>query len=261
MDIIEVNNLYKEFYEPRGLRDSIILPFKKGKKKVVLDSVNLKIKKNELFCLVGPNGAGKTTLIKILCTLIMPTDGRAFVNGYDVVKEDTEARESIGLISGEERSFFWRLSGLENLRFFAALYNIPCSRISGEIERVLSIAGIDEPDKRFQEYSAGVRQRLGIARALLREPEVLFMDEPAKSLDPLMAGSFKKFIREVLVIEHKKTVFFTTHQLNEAEKMADRLAILDKGKLKACGTLEELRKHTPLKDPGIEEVFSYYIKT
>lgn len=260
MDIIEVNNLYKEFYKSRTILDSIARPFKKGRPKVVLDRINLKVKRNELFCLVGPNGAGKTTLIKILCTLIMPTDGRAFVNGYDVIKEDRKARESIGLISGEERSFFWRLSGLENLRFFAALYNIPSSRLPREIERVLSIAGIDEPDKRFQEYSAGARQRLGIARALLREPEILFMDEPAKSLDPLMAASFRKFIREVLVIKHKKTVFFTTHQLNEAEMMADKLAILDKGQIKACGTLDDLKKHTELKEPGIEEVFSYYIK-
>lgn len=260
MNIIEVNNLYKEFCEPRTLLDSLTHPFRKGKPKVVLDRINLNVKKNELFCIVGPNGAGKTTLIKILCTLIMPTDGRAFVNGYDVTKEDRKARESIGLISGEERSFFWRLSGLENLRFFAALYNIPCSRIPREIERVMGIAGIDEPDKRFQEYSAGLRQRLGIARSLLREPEILFMDEPTKSLDPLIAASFKKFIREVLVVEHKKTVFFTTHQLNEAEMMADRLAILDKGKIKALNTIGELRKDTDLTEPSIEDVFNYYIK-
>ena len=258
--MIEINNLCKEFYEPRTFLDYIIQPFGKGKAKIVLNKVNFNIKKGELFCMVGPNGAGKTTLIKILCTLVIPTSGTAFVNGYDVTVDEQKARESIGFVSGEERSFFWRLSGLDNLKFFAALYNIPYSKIPREIERVIKIAGIDEPNKRFQEYSAGTKQRLSIARSLLKEPEILFMDEPTKSLDPMIAISFRKFIKEVLVLEHKKTVFFTTHQLNEAEDMADRLAILNKGTVKACGTLEELRRDTHLTKPTIEELFSYYIR-
>jgi len=258
--MIKVNNLYKEFYEPRALTDSIIWPFKNGRPKIVLNRINLNVEKNELFCVVGPNGAGKTTLIKILCNLITPNSGTAFVNGYDMTVENQKARESIGFVSGEERSFFWRLSGLDNLRFFAAFYNIPSSKISEEIDRVISIAGIDEPDKRFQEYSAGAKQRLSIARSLLREPEVLFMDEPTKSLDPLIASSFRKFIKEVLVVKHGKTVFFTTHQLNEAEDMADRLAIMDKGKVKACGTLKDLRENARLGQSTVEELFNYYIK-
>ena len=260
MNIIEIKGLYKEFYETRGLLDTIAHPLNKGRKKVVLNKINLAVKKNELFCIVGPNGAGKTTLIKILCTLIIPTDGEAFVNGYDIVKEEKKVRETIGFISSDERGFFWRLSGIGNLKFFATLYNISPVRISGEIERVIAIAGIDEPEKPFQEYSTGVRQRLGIARSLLREPEVLFMDEPTKNLDPLMTTSFRRFIKEELVVKHKKTVFFTTHQLNEAEIMADRIAILDKGIIKRVGSLDELKKDTGLKDGTIEEMFSYYIK-
>lgn len=261
LNIIEIKNLCKEFYGTRGLLDSIAAPFKKGSKKIVLNKINLEIKKNELFCLIGPNGAGKTTLIKILCTLILPTQGHASVNGYDVIKEEKKVRESIGFISSDERSFFWRLSGIENLKFFAALYNLPSGRISKEVTRVIEIAGIEEPDKEFQQYSAGARQRLSIARSLLREQEVLFMDEPTKGLDPLMAVSFRKFIKEELVTRHKKTIFFTTHQLNEAEIMADRLAILHKGEIKAIGALAELKKGINQKEViTIEDVFNYYIE-
>jgi len=260
MNVIETKDLYKEFYITEGLLRSFLHTFRKKTKKVVLNKINLEIKKNELFCLVGPNGAGKTTLIKILCTLILPTQGHAFVNGYDIAREEKKARESIGLISSDERSFFWRLSGRENLKFFATLYNIPSKQAPKEIARVIEIAGIEEPDKEFQQYSAGARQRLGIARSLLKEPEILFMDEPTKSLDPLMTASFRKFIKEELVIRHKKTVFFTTHQLNEAEIMADRLAILHKGEIKAVGALAELRKGMGRKEiPTMEEVFNYYV--
>ena len=261
MNAIEIRDLDKEFYDAEGFLRSFLHIFRKKTKKIVLNKINLEVKKNELFCLVGPNGAGKTTLIKILCTLILPTQGHAFVNGYDVIKEEKKVRESIGLISSDERSFFWRLSGIENLKFFAALYNLPSSRISKEVTRVIEIAGIEEPDKEFQQYSAGARQRLGIARSLLKEPEILFMDEPTKSLDPLMTVSFRKFIKEELVVKHKKTVFFTTHQLNEAEIMADRLAILHKGETKAIGALAELKKGINQKEAvTIEDVFNYYIE-
>lgn len=262
MNIIEIRDLCKEFYGTRSLLDSTVTPFKKGRKKIVLNKINLEVKKNELLCLVGLNGAGKTTLIKILCTLILPTQGRAFVNGYDIIKEEKKVRESIGLISSDERSFFWRLSGKENLNFFAALYNIPSRQIFKEVSRVIEIANIEEPDKEFQQYSAGARQRLGIARSLLKEPEVLFMDEPTKSLDPLMADNFRGFIKEELIKKHKKTVFFTTHQLDEAEIMADRLAILDKGKIKAVGAIDELKKNMNLPecDISINDVFNYYVK-
>jgi len=261
MDAIEIKGIGKEFYITEGLLSSFFHFFKERPEKTVLNNVNLSVKKNELFCLVGPNGAGKTTLIKMLCTLILPTRGHMFVNGYDAVKEEKKVRESIGFISSDERSFFWKLSGVENLRFFAALYNIPSRQIAGEVGRVMNIAGIEEPDKEFQQYSAGARQRLGIARSLLKEPEVLFMDEPTKSLDPVMSADFRRFIKEELINRHKKTVFFTTHQLNEAESMADRLAILHKGEIRAIGTLAELKKGVNQKDVlAIEDVFNHYIK-
>ena len=262
MNAIEIRDLYKEFYIREGFLRSFLHLFKEKAKRVVLDKINLEVKKNELLCLVGMNGAGKTTLIKILCTLILPTQGRALVNGYDIIREEKKVRESIGLISSDERSFFWRLSGKENLNFFAALYNIPSRQIFKEVSRVIEIAGIEEPDKEFQQYSAGARQRLGIARSLLKEPEVLFMDEPTKSLDPLMADNFRGFIKEELIKKHKKTVFFTTHQLDEAEIMADRLVILDKGRIKAAGSIGELKKNMNL--PGgnisIKDMFNYYVK-
>lgn len=261
MNAIEIRDLDKEFYDTEGFLRSFLHIFRENTKKVVLNKVNLEVRKNELFCLVGPNGAGKTTLIKILCTLIVPTQGHVLVNGYDIVKEEKKVRESIGFVSSDERSFFWRLSGIENLKFFAALYDIPSRQVSKEIARVIEIADIEEPDKEFQQYSAGSRQRLGIARSLLKEPEILFMDEPTKSLDPLMTVNFRKFIKEELVVKHKKTVFFTTHQLNEAEMMADRLAILHRGEIKAVGALPELKKGISQKEPlTMEDMFNYYIE-
>ncbi len=256
---IEVFSLTKRFPQRRTSREILLNPFKKKWTILVLDDVNFKVEKGEVFCLVGPNGSGKTTLIKILSGLILPTSGKADIFGYDVVRDENKVKGFIGLVTSDERSFFWRLSGRENLLFFASLYNLNGAKAKMKIENIMERLEIDEPEKRFQEYSTGVRQRLAIARSLLGDPEILFMDEPTKSLDPISAENLRNFIKSKLVKEQKKTIFFTTHQLNEAEKMADRLAIIDKGRIKAIGRLEDLKTGLNKPNPSLEEVYSFYV--
>ncbi len=240
--ILETFELTKRFPRTKGFID--ILTRSRNNEVSAIEDINLKVKKNEFFGIVGPNGAGKTTLIKILCTLILPTSGSACVNGYDIVKEDDKARECLGFVSGDERSFYWRLTGRQNLEFFASLANLrdPNKKVC----EVLELVDLkDKADDKFQTYSAGMKQRMAIARGMLNDPEVLFMDEPTRSIDPFSAEKLRSFIKEELVKEQGKTIFMSTHLLDEAEKLCDRIAIIDKGRIRACGTLNDLEKQIP----------------
>ncbi len=240
--ILETFELTKRFARTKGFFD--ILHRSRNKEVSAIEDINLKVKKNEFFGIVGPNGAGKTTLIKILCTLILPTNGSAYVNGYDIVKEDEKARECLGFVSGDERSFYWRLTGRQNLEFFASLANLrdPNRKVC-EVLEVVDLK--DKADDKFQTYSAGMKQRMAIARGMLNDPEVLFMDEPTRSIDPFSAEKLRSFIKEELAKERGKTIFMSTHLLDEAEKLCDRIAIIDKGRIRACGNLDDLGKKIP----------------
>jgi ABC-2 type transport system ATP-binding protein len=239
---IETFDLTKRFPSPRGYRDLILHPFRRAQT-IALEDVNIRVRKGELFGLLGPNGAGKTTLMKILCTIVLPTRGAAYVNGYDVTKHGERIRETVGYVVSEERSFYWRLTGRQNLEFFATLDNLPAPEARRRIQNVLELVGLeDEADRMFKDYSTGMRQGMAIARALLTDPELLFMDEPTRSLDPSAAKHLREFIRNNLAGEQKRTVFFATHNLDEAEYLSDRIGIIDHAKIKACGTLEEMTR-------------------
>lgn len=204
-----------------------------------LKNVNLKIKQGEIIALLGPNGAGKTTLLKILSTLILPTSGTAYVKGYEVIQCEDDVKKSIGLVTGEERSFYWRLTGRQNLEFFATLCNLKKNQINERLDYLFDLFEIENPDKRFYEYSAGIKQRFGLIRSLLHEPDVLLMDEPTKSLDPFSAKILREFIKETLVKKMGKTVLFTTHRLEEIKDFCDSVALMSKGEIIACGKLSE----------------------
>jgi len=238
---IETVNISKTFNQVKGYRDIVLHPFRK-KRIIALKDINIQVNKGELFCLLGPNGAGKTTLIKILASLILPDKGKAYINGYDVVKDGKHAKKLIGYIVNDERSFYWRLTGRQNLNFFAILNNLPSSKAQRRINEVIDLTGLrGVADKMFKDYSTGMKQRLAIARGLITDPQILLMDEPTKSLDPLTAQNLRKFIKKKLVGKDKKTVFLATHNLAEAEELCDRIAIINHGKIKACGTLAEIR--------------------
>lgn len=242
---IQTFALSKIYSEQGGLR-SIIKPT--PSKVPAVDNVSFAVNKGELFGLLGPNGAGKTTLIKMLSTLILPTTGTAFINGFSL-KQEYAIKASIGLVTSDERSFYWRLTGRQNLDFFAHLHGLSQSLIRPRIEEVLAQTGLEEmADKRFLTFSAGMRQRLSIARALINRPSLLFLDEPTKGLDPTATRNLQNLIREKLVNERGMTVFLTTHDLEEAARLCDRIAIMHKGKIRACGSLDDLRSELDFGD-------------
>ncbi len=239
--IIETFNLTKRYPQIKRYHEIVIHPLQK-REITALEKVNIRVQKGEVFGLLGPNGAGKTTLIKTLCTLLLPNEGTASVNGYDIVKEEREVKRSIGYVVNDERSFYWRLTGRQNLGFFAMLNNLPSDRANCRIDEVLRLVGLEtNGDKRVKDYSTGMKQKLAIARGMLSDPEVLFMDEPTRSLDPMIAKSLREFIKKNIVEGQGKTVFLSTHNLGEAEVLCDRIAIIDRGKIKASGTLDEMK--------------------
>ncbi len=211
-----------------------------------LDGIDFEIHEGELFGLLGPNGAGKTTTVKILCTLLEPTEGHAFVKGYDVVREAAQVRKIVNMVAGGERMLYYRLTGRENLEYFADLYDVPKKEVSTRVNRLLELVGLsDRADDEVEKYSKGMRQRLQICRGLINDPEVLFLDEPTLGLDVNIAKDIRKFVREKIVEEQGKTVLLTTHYMYEAEEMCDRVGFLNKGKLVTVGPIEELKRKMP----------------
>ncbi len=256
---IEIVNLTKEFISARSLFSPLSYRFKKEDVTIAVNNINLQIREGELFGLIGPNGAGKTTLIKLLSSVILPTRGTAKVAGYDILQEEEKVKASIGVVSSDERSFYGRLTGRQNLDFFAKLYNLTLIQAKTKIKELSELLEIEEPDKRFNEYSTGIKQRLSIARSLLNNPKVLFMDEPTKSLDPIASRNLRKFIRERLLQRQKITIFLATHNLDEIVYLADRLAIMDKGLIKASGTIDELRQTIGNSEATIEKLFTHFM--
>ena len=257
---IESVNLTKIFYPTKNINQLIVNLLGKSSPVLAVNNVSLQIRRGELFVLMGPNGAGKTTLIKMFAGLILPTSGTVMVNGYDIVKDDMQVKSSIGLLTSEERSFYWRLTGRENLFFFATLYGLFGEKLENRVDYLAGLLQIKSLDTRFQEYSAGMKQRLAIARSLLNDPQAIFMDEPMKNLDPLAAESLRNFIKNELIGKQKKTILFCTHNLNEAAALGTCIAIMDKGIIKACGDLEGLRRKAGLSGTAdINEVFKHYV--
>ena len=235
---IRITNLTKHFPRFAGYRD--LLPWRRRELTTALDGVNLDIIEGELFGLLGPNGAGKTTLIKILCGLVLPNSGDAWIFGHNVKTEERAVKELIGVISVDERSFYYRLTGRQNLEFYASLYQVPRDQKGQRVNEVLDKVGLSSEAKvRFQNYSTGMRQKLAIARGLLCKPRVLFVDEPTRSLDPLSARAVRDLLREE-VDRFGMTVIMATHNMEEAETICDRVAILDRGRLINSGRVSEL---------------------
>ncbi|MCW6167070.1 MAG: ATP-binding cassette domain-containing protein [Thermoplasmatales archaeon] len=205
-----------------------------------LRGVDLTIETGEIFGLLGPNGAGKTTLTKILTTLLLPTSGTARVLGLDVTKDTERLRARIGLVLGGERGLYNRISARENLRYFADLYGVPLAEREKRVNEVLEWVGLTwAADRRTEEYSRGMKQKLHIARGILHRPEVLFLDEPTIGLDPKSARETRKLIRSLL--GEGVTIFLTTHYMFEAEELCHRIGVLSRGRLAAVDTVAGLR--------------------
>jgi len=232
--------LVKRYPVFRGFRDLVRRPFDR-RTVTALDGLDLRVDPGRVFCLLGPNGAGKTTLIKILATLVLPDGGRAAVDGHDVARDPARAKGAVGYAVGEERSFYWRLTGRENLEFFAALYGLRGPARSRRIADLLDLVGLEaSADLRFNAYSTGMRQMLAFARALLAEASILLVDEPTRSLDPLAADRIRSFLRGELAGRQGKTVLWATHDLGEAADFADDIAVISRGSIRLSGPAASL---------------------
>jgi len=229
MPVVEASDLCRSYRTRTGMwkRDKLVVEAVRG--------VSFDIERGELFGLLGPNGAGKTTTIKMLITLLLPTSGSARVLGHDVVDDAREVRRHIGYVFGGDRGLYERLNALDNLRYFAELYGVPPREQRQRIGMLLELVGLTGREKeRVEGFSRGMRQRLHIARGLLHDPEVLFLDEPTIGIDPVGARELRSTIATLK--DQGKTILLTTHYMFEADELCDRIAVISDGELVAEGT-------------------------
>ncbi len=233
--MIEVKNLTKKFGDF-----------------VAVDDVSFSVKEGETFAFLGPNGAGKSTTIKMLTTLLRPSSGTMTLNGHDPVQHPELARRTFGIVF-QDPSLDDELTAAENMAFHGILYDVPDKLRKERTEQLLKFVELfDRKDSLVKEYSGGMKRRLEIARGLLHHPKIMFLDEPTLGLDPQTRNGMWQYLKDLNKNE-KTTVFFTTHYMEEAAKVADRIAIIDHGKIIALGTVEELLKQTSTN--SLEEAF------
>jgi ABC-2 type transport system ATP-binding protein len=223
-NMIEVTNLSKQFKTLKAV-----------------DDISFSVKRGEIFGLLGPNGAGKSTTLRILSTLAQPTSGTATIGGYDVVKDDNKVREQLGIVS-EKMIIYDRLTARENLWFFGCLYGISKEKLLKRMDELLELVNLTAfKDKQVGTFSTGMRQRMNVIRALLNEPQVLFLDEPTLGLDPQSSVEIRDFVKK-LNKEKGTTIIVTTHMMVDADILCDRIAIIDHGKVIALDTSANLKK-------------------
>ena len=232
--VIEVKNLKRTYESKVGF-------IKKRTKKIeALKGISFQVYKGEIFGLLGPNGAGKTTTIKILTTLLAQSAGEAYVLGYKPFGEENKLRNRINFIFGGERSLYWRLSGKDNLLYFCDLYKIPRNKQEKIVTELLDLVKLtDRASEKVETYSKGMKQRLQIARCLINNPDILFLDEPTLGLDPVGAKDLRNIIRELA--NRGKTILLTTHYMHEAEELCDRIGIIKEGMLVALDSVSGLK--------------------
>lgn len=250
---VELINVSKTFPKTKRYRELLTRPFSSEYIKV-LEDVSLTIDQGEIFGLAGPNGAGKTTLLKIIGSIMLPTMGTVKIHGMDLAKNHYKAKQKIGFVFTAERSFFYRLSGKQNLEFFGVLNNLKNAELDAKINKTLEITGLAEfAGMEFMKYSAGMQQKLAIARALILEPELLILDEPTKSLDPIASAEFHDLIRN-LSKDKGMTTIIASHNLHEIEELCGRVAVLNKGKLNSVGSPESIKAKFKYLERGLEVV-------
>ncbi len=234
--IIEVKNLTKTFNDFAAV-----------------DDISFDVKKGEIFGLLGPNGAGKSTTLRVLSTLARPSKGTATIGGYDIVKNDTNVRKLIGIVS-EKMIMYNRLTATENLRFFGNLFDIPKDLLTKRIDELLELVQLTKwKNAQVGTFSTGMRQRINVIRALLNMPQVLFLDEPTLGLDPQSSVEIKEFIKKINR-ENKTTIIITTHMMVDADLLCDRIGIMDHGKIVALDTSTNLKKLISGADTTIMEL-------
>ena len=237
---VRVQNLSKSFPRRRSVGQSLRHPLARPRTPV-LNGISLDVADRELFGILGLNGAGKTTFLKILATLVLPDAGTATIGSYDLQKEPRGVRDTLALVTADERSLHWRLSALENLRLFGALHRLSAAEgLIRSLDALDTVKLADVGDKMVGAYSSGMRQRLLLARALLSRPRILLLDEPTRSLDPVSAHEFRRSLRDDIIGKQGATVILATHNAEEAFHYCDRVAVLHQGTVAAVGSADDL---------------------
>jgi ABC-2 type transport system ATP-binding protein len=243
MDAIEAKDLVKTYVtkKRRG--------FLRSKAEIVqaLRGISLSIEYGEIVGLLGPNGAGKTTTIKILATLLKPDSGEVYIDGVDALRFPNKIRRKIGVMLSVEKGFYGRLTGRENLLYFGALYGLTGDTLKSRVESAIRLLELDKlgaPDKLYEEFSLGMKARLAFARAIIHDPPIMLLDEPTLGLDPFSARKIRAIIRD-MAHEGEKAILYTTHNMFEAEIVCDRILLIDKGLIRAEGSVEDLKGMIP----------------
>jgi len=250
---ISVTSLEKLFPPARSGWRALLQPFEKATIEA-LAGISLEVRHGEAVALLGANGAGKSTLLRILATLLLPTRGSAQVAGHDAATEAREVRRRLGYHAGSDIGFYARLTGRENLRFFGRLNHLSASALERRIPELAKQFHLGEAlDRQVRTLSSGTVQRLSLARALLHEPAVLLLDEPTRSLDAIAAAEFRRFLKNDVLKNGNTSLLFASHSLPEVELLADRVAVIDAGRLVACDTVSALRRQTGT--ASLEEAF------
>ena len=241
--IISLQEVAMRFPIAKRYRELLLHPLRPRRTCTALAGVTLDIEDGDRIALLGPNGAGKTTLLKLIGGLILPTNGDITVNGFNTVDHNSAARKSVGFVLNEERSFFWRLTGVQNLEFFGALDNLRGADLKKRISELMSLVGLEGAvDKPISAYSSGMKQRLALARGLIVRPDVLIMDEPTRALDPVACDEFIQLILSRIHGHSRKTLLIATHRLEEAVRLCNKVLIINDGRLKAFDHLAAVAK-------------------
>ncbi len=239
--LISVQDVTMRFPIPKRYREWVLAPFRRRRVCTALSGANLEVQAGDRIAVMGPNGAGKTTLLKLIAGVLLPTQGKVLVNGHSTLEESAAARRSVGFVFNEERSFFWRLTGAQNLEFFASLDNLYGRSLRERIEYVLQLVGLlDAGDKAVYTYSSGMKQRLAIARVLIAEPDVFILDEPTRALDPVACDQLVELILSTMHRNSRKTLLIATHRAEEASSLCNKVMVVGGGKIIGSESMETL---------------------
>ena len=236
--MIDIQKVSMYYPIPKRYMELLLNPFS-SKQFTALDNISLDIKDGDSVAFLGANGAGKTTLLKLVGGLLYPSKGHVNVNGYDTVKKNIKSRKNVGFVLNEERSFYWRLTGRQNLEFFGALDNLYGGELQNKIDALINLVDLNRAaDELFAGYSSGMKQKLAIARGLLSDANTLILDEPTRTLDPIFAEEIKNILLKR--ISKEKTLLIATHRLDEAEVLCNKICIINKGHCLIYGKTSDL---------------------
>ena len=240
--LIAVENVTMRFPIPKRYREWVLSPLQPRRVSTALSHVSVEVQAGDRIAVMGPNGAGKTTLLKLIGGLLLPSEGRVLVKGCSTLDEGTAARKSVGFVFNEERSFFWRLTGAQNLEFFGALDNLHGRELRERVQNLLELVGLkNDGSKLVSAYSAGMKQRLAIARVLIADPDVLILDEPTRALDPVACDEFVELILANIHHNFRKTLLIATHRSEDASLLCNKVMIVEGGGIRSMKSIDELR--------------------